>query len=79
MTPEQFAKKYLTPPVAKRYINNVKLWNKRLDGIRRVKCGRNFSYHIIADFIMDGFSWMDSVEGDSYWSDIHRKIRIRRR
>lgn len=67
MTPQQFADKYLTPPVRKRYLWNLKQRDRM--GINENLCGRENN-----ELINWAFIWDQTPEGHSYWSDLNYKI-----
>lgn len=69
MTPEEFSKKYFTPPVAARYLINMqqehkrKSWSKTSPWLLPKK-----QYSIrLGDFIGMAFPWEEAPEGRDYW------------
>lgn len=71
MTPENFAKKYLTKPVAKRYIENIE---KGLgNGNRWAILGRDYCMRP-SGYIFDSFPWDKTSEGIEYWNMIHDSL-----
>lgn len=68
MTAIEFAKK-LPPPIAYRYIKNVKnsIWGYDIKKNR-------YDQYPIERFIFDSFSWASTPEGCEYWQKIYHII-----
>lgn len=73
MTPEKFAEKYLSPPIAKRYLSNIVEWNKKSRGIE-IRCGVDFPKVLAREYIGWAFSWTSSPEGREYWLEINNSV-----
>jgi hypothetical protein len=63
MTQNEFANKYLSPPIRKRYVNNC------LSQGRNINLNKNTDN--LAAYIMFAFTWMVTPEDDMYWSNLH--------
>lgn len=72
MTPETFAKKYLTPPVAKRYIRNLVGTHAReySGSLGWCKIGKDRPEELPYSFLGNSFPWEETPEGGEYWRGI---------
>lgn len=79
MTPESFAKKYLTPPDAKRYLDYTKAWEDKQIVLRQYEfliIGLNYTYKSAYTYLDTAFNWAGTPEGDRYWRVLACKLSI---
>lgn len=75
MTPMQFAEKYLSKPIAKRFIYNSEYGSKEHGAQQWNELNIDYPDMSPSIFIDRAFVWFLSPEGEQYWSDIYQSLR----